>query len=70
MVVPNDLVPDVSGIAANADLIQKVYSQRHIFISNARTGFQNTWKDWNRRTEGKGSRWEGGGFPFFFSVTR
>lgn len=30
-VVPNDPVSDVSGIAANADLIQKIYSQRHIF---------------------------------------
>lgn len=30
-VVPNDPVSDVSGIAAKADLIQKIYSQRHIF---------------------------------------
>lgn len=53
-VVPNDPVSDVSGTAANADFIQKIYCQRHIFDLECQSCFPEVLKGLDQREEGRG----------------
>lgn len=56
-VVPNKPVPNVSGIATDTDLIQKIYSRCHIFYFSSQNRFpKDSWKDW-------GGGWGGEGGP-------